>query len=148
VLFVIESATRRVHIVGVTTHPTGAWVIQQARNLLLDADGWIGQITFLIRDRDSTFTSGFDAVFTSIGVRIIKTPPRAPVANCYAERWVGTVRRECTDRLLIFNERHLRTVLSEYVQHYNGHRPHRALHQRPPDPRSEVISFEQARVTR
>ncbi|MEO3859544.1 integrase core domain-containing protein [Acrocarpospora sp. B8E8] len=148
VLFVIEVATRRVHLVGVTAHPSGAWVAQQARNLLLDADDWIGQMTFLLRDRDSKFVAGFDAVFASIGVKVVRTPARAPVANCYAERWVGTVRRECTDRMLIFNERHLRTVLTEYARHYNRHRPHRSLHQRPPEPRPEAISLEQARVTR
>ncbi|MEO3859548.1 integrase core domain-containing protein [Acrocarpospora sp. B8E8] len=148
VLFVIEVATRRVHLVGVTAHPTGTWMVQRARNLLLDADGWIGQMTFLLRDRDSKFVADFDTVFASIGIRVLQTPPRAPVANCYAERWVGTVRRECTDRMLIFNERHLRTVLTEYIQHYNRHRPHRSLHQRPPDPNPEVISFERARITR
>jgi putative transposase len=150
VLFVIELATRRVHLAGVTAHPTGAWVTQRARNLLLDADDWIGQITFLIRDRDSKFTAGFDGVFTSIGVRIVQTPPRTPVANCYAERWVGTVRRECTDRMLIFSERHLWTVLTAYVSHYNRHRPHRSLRQRPPDPRPNptVIDLAHARVAR
>ncbi|MFC6087618.1 integrase core domain-containing protein, partial [Sphaerisporangium aureirubrum] len=148
VLFMIELATRRVHIVGVTARPTGAWVTQQARNLLLDADGWIGPVKFLIRDRDSKFVAGFDAVFASIGVRTVRTPPGAPVANCYAERWVGTVRRECTDRMLIIGERRLRIVLARYVQHYNRHRPHRSLLQRPPDPGSEAINIEQARVIR
>ncbi|MBO3753011.1 integrase core domain-containing protein [Streptosporangiaceae bacterium NEAU-GS5] len=148
VLFVIELATRRVHLVGLTAHPTGAWVTQRARTLLMNTESWIDQIKFLIRDRDSKFVAGFDAVFTAIGVQIIKTPPWAPVANCYAERWVGTVRRECTDRMLIFSEHHLRKVLAEYIQHYNAHRPHRSLGQRPPDPRCEVVDLEQTRVTR
>jgi len=87
VLFVIELATRRVHLAGVTGHPTEAWVVQRARNLLFDAEDWIGQIKFLIRDNDSKFTAAFDAVFASLGVRIVQTPPQAPIANCYAERW-------------------------------------------------------------
>ncbi|MBO3752424.1 integrase core domain-containing protein [Streptosporangiaceae bacterium NEAU-GS5] len=148
VLFVIELPTRRVHLVGVTAHPTGAWVTQRARTLLLEAEGWIDQIEFLIRDRDSKFVAGFDAVFASASVRIIWTSARAPVADCYAERCVGTVRGECTDRMLIFNERQLRKVLAEYIRHYNSHRPHRSLSQRPPDPRSAVVDFEQANVTR
>ncbi|MBO3747538.1 transposase [Streptosporangiaceae bacterium NEAU-GS5] len=94
------------------------------------------------------FVAGFDAVFASLGVQIIATPPRAPVANCYAERWVGTVRRECTDRMLIFSERQLRKVLSEYIRHYNAHRPHRSLGQRPPDPRPVVVDIEQTRIAR
>ncbi|MBO3752965.1 transposase [Streptosporangiaceae bacterium NEAU-GS5] len=114
----------------------------------MDAESWIEQIRFLIRDRDSKFVAGFDAVFTSIGVQIVTTPPRAPVANCFAERWVGSVRRECTDRMPIFSERHLQKVLAEYIRHYNGHRPHRSLGQRPPDPRCEVVNLEQTRVTR
>ena len=123
VLFVIELATRRFHLLGVTANPTGAWITQRARILLMDATDWIEQIKFLIRDRDSKFVAGFDAVFTSIGVRIIRTPARAPVANCYAERWVSTLRRECTDRMLIFSERQLRKVLAEYIQHYNSPSP-------------------------
>ncbi|MBO3752419.1 integrase core domain-containing protein [Streptosporangiaceae bacterium NEAU-GS5] len=110
-------------LVGVTANPTGAWVTQRARILLMDAESWIDQIRFLIRDRDSKFVAAFDAVFTSIGVQIIRTPARAPVANCYAERWVGTVRRECTDRMLIFSERHLQKVLSEYIRHCNSQSP-------------------------
>jgi putative transposase len=132
VLFFIEHGTRRVLLAGVTAHPTGEWVSQQARNLLMNVEGRAVGWKFLIRDRDTKFTAGFDAVFTAIGVRIIRTPVQAPRANAIAERWVGSARRECLDRMLIAGERHLRLVLAEYADHYNGHRPHRTLHQNPP----------------
>ena len=132
VLFFIEHGTRRVHLAGITAHPTGAWVTQQARNLLMNLEGHADGLKFLIRDRDAKFTAAFDAVFTAIGVRIIKTPVQAPRANAIAERWIASARRECLDRMLITGERHLRLVLGEYAGHYNGHRPHRTLHQNPP----------------
>jgi len=136
VLFFIEHGTRRVHLAGITTHPTGAWVTQQARNLLMNLDDHADGLKFLIRDRDAKFTAAFDAVFTAAGVRIIKTPVQAPRANAIAERWIGSARRECLDRMLLTGERHLRLVLGEYADHYNGHRPHRTLKQNPPGGRS------------
>jgi putative transposase len=132
VLFFIELATRRVRIAGITTNPGGGWVTQQARNLLmqLDDEGICPQ--FVVRDRDSKFTREFDEVFRSEGIHLIKAPVRAPKARAHAERWVGSARRECLDRLLIFGRRHLAAVLREYTAHYNEHRPHRSLAQRPP----------------
>ena len=131
-LFFIEHGTRRVHLAGITAHPTGEWVAQQARNLLMNLETQADGLKFLIRDRDAKFTAAFDAVFTAVGVRIIKTPVQAPCANAIAERWVASARRECLDRMLITGERYLRLVLGEYADHYNQHRPHRALRQDPP----------------
>jgi transposase InsO family protein len=98
----------------------------------MDLDDRLAGFTFLIRDRDSRFTGVFNAVFASEGIRILRTPVRAPRANAIAERWIGTVRREVLDRMLIVTRRHLETVLAEYVTHFNDHRPHRALHQAAP----------------
>jgi transposase InsO family protein len=127
VLFVIELSTREVHILGVTNHPTGAYVTQLARNLMSDLEDRTRSIKFLIRDRDTKFTASFDEVFVSEGIRVIKTPVRSPRANAYAERWVRTVRTECLDWVLILGRRHLDGILRQYVRHYNQQRPHRGI---------------------
>jgi transposase InsO family protein len=127
VLFFIELDTRRVHLAGATTRPTGAWVTQQARNLSMALGEQLRGRRFLIRDRDTKFTAAFDEVFHSEGLRTIRTPIRAPQANAYAERFVGTIRRDCLDWTLIRGRRHLAAVLDTYVEHYNTHRPHRGL---------------------
>jgi putative transposase len=149
VLFAIEVATRRVHILGVTANPTGMWVTQQARNLLMQVGEDVAGFRFLVRDRDAKFTAAFDAVFAAEGIEVLRTPVRAPRANAYAERWVGTVRRELLDRMLIFGGRQLRLVLAEYVDHYNLHRPHRGLGQAPPlGPGEPAVVVPAGRVVR
>jgi putative transposase len=140
VLFVIELHRRRVHLAGITAHPTGAWVAQAARNLLMDLDDHAHRFRFLIRDRDAKFTVAFDAVFAVAGIEIVKIPPRAPKANAYAERWVQTVRSECLDWTLIFGSRHLEGVLTEYVEHYNTARPHRGVNLQTPAPATQPLA--------
>jgi putative transposase len=133
VLLVIEVATRRVHLLGATTNPTGQWLAPQARNLMLELAERAARFRFLIRDRDATYTAIFDAVFHADGVQVLLTPPQEPRANAVAERWVRTVRRECLDRILIYNTPHLLAVLPAYLAHYNQHRPHQRRGHRPPD---------------
>jgi putative transposase len=132
VLFFIELRARRVHLAGCTANPTGAWVTQQARQFAWRLQEQPSRFRFLIRDRDAKFTRRFDAVFTSEGIEIVKAPVRAPKANAFAERFVGTARRECLDWLLILNRRHLEHVLHVFVGHDNAHRPHRSLDLTPP----------------
>jgi transposase InsO family protein len=133
VLFFIELGSRRVHITGCTANPTGDWVTQQARQFCWVLQEQPSRFRFLIRDRDAKFTRSFDAVFASEDIQIVKTPVRAPKANAFAERFVGTVRRECLDWLLIVNRRHLERVLRVFAEHYNSHRPHRSLELTPPE---------------
>jgi len=132
VLFFIELASSRVHLAGVTATPDSAWVSQQARNLIMRLDDEGVRVRFVIRDRDSKFTRDFDEVFRSEGISVIKAPVQAPRARAHAERWVGSVRRECLDRLLIVGRRHLESVVRVYALHYNTDRPHRSLDQQPP----------------
>lgn len=134
IFFFIEISTRRVFFAGCTAHPDEAWVTQQARNLSWHLGDLHQRPEILIRDRDSKFTAMFDEVLRSEGVVAVRTPPRAPRANAYAERWVQSARRECLDRMLIFGERHLRLVMGEYIDHYNRARPHRGLGLDIPDP--------------
>ena len=140
VLVFLSIGSRRVEYLACTPNPDTAWMLQQARNLLMDLDDGEGQRRFLLHDRDSKFSAAFDAVFASEGVRIIRTPKRAPNANAHVERWVGSVRRECLDRLLIVGRRQLEHVLRVYVRHYNCGRPHRALDLQPPDPTAAVAT--------
>ncbi len=136
VLFFLELGTRRVHLAGCSANPDGRWTTQQARQLAWSLTERPTPIRFLIHDRDSKFSRAFDDVFRSEGVEIIRTPFRAPNANAFAERWVGTIRRDCLDWLLIASRRQLEHVLRVYVEHYNAHRPHRALALTPPSRRS------------
>jgi len=133
-LFVMEVGSRYVHILGITANPDGPWTVQQIRNLLMDLGDRTVGFWFLVRDRAGQFSASFDAVLADAGIQAVKIPPRSPRANAYAERFVLTARTEVTDRMLIFGERHLRTILAEYEGHYNGRRPHRSRHLRPPGP--------------
>ncbi|WP_326709994.1 MULTISPECIES: integrase core domain-containing protein [unclassified Streptomyces] len=131
-LVMLEHGSRRAHLLGVTANPTGPWTTQAARNFLMDTGMNIAGIEFLIRDRGGQVTDAFDAVcadVADVGLRVLKSPPQAPKANAHCERFIGTLRRELLDRALILNERHLRRTLTRYLEHYNGHRPHRALSQ-------------------
>ena len=132
VLFFIELGRRRIWIAGVTAHPRVSWVTQQARNLAADLLDAGLHLKFLVHDRDTKFTAGFDEVFESEGAKVIRTPVRSPDANAYAERFVRTVRTECLDHLLVVSASHLERILQRYATHYNGHRPHQGLSQEIP----------------
>ncbi|AHH98729.1 hypothetical protein KALB_5367 [Kutzneria albida DSM 43870] len=148
VLFVLEVATRSVHVLGTTTNPDGAWTTQQARNLVMDLGEWVGEVRFLVRDRAGQFAASFDAVLADVGIKAVTIPPRCPRANCFAERFVRTARSEVTDRMLVLSQRHLGAVLAEYVRHDNGRRPHRSRELRPPRPTYPVANFNSQRIRR
>jgi putative transposase len=147
-LFVMEVGSRYVHILGITANPDGPWTVQQIRNLLMDLGDRAADFRFLVRDRAGQFTASFDTVLTAAGIEAVKIPPRSPRANCYAERWVRTIRSECTDRMLIFSERHLRSVLAEYARHYNRRRPHRSRQLRPPRPDEPAADLSPEQIKR
>jgi putative transposase len=146
VMFVLEVSSRSVHLLGTTTNPDGRWTTQQIRNLVMDLGDRVTEFRFLVRDRAGQFAASFDAVLADVGIQVVRIPPRCPRANCFAERFVRTIRAELTDRMLIFNERHLRVMLVEYVRHYNGRRPHRARNLRPPQPTHPVADLSHERI--
>jgi putative transposase len=149
VLAVIEHATRRVRILGVTLHPTGEWTAQQARNLLMDLGEQTHRVKFMIRDRGSNFTAAFDAVLADAGIRTVPCNLQTPRMNAIVERWIGGCRRELLDRTLVWNQAHLRRILREYETHHNQHRPHRSLYSAAPlKPLPEPVDLEQYRVRR
>jgi putative transposase len=147
VLAVIEHATRRIRILGVTLHPSGEWTAQQARNLIMDLGEQAHQIKFMIRDRGSNFTAAFDMVLAEAGIRTVLCNVRTPRMNAIAERWIGGCRRELLDRTLIWNQSHLRQILRLYETHHNQHRPHRSLDGAAPlKPLPEPVDLEKYRV--
>ena len=147
-LFVMEVGSRYVHILGITANPDGPWTVQQIRNLLMDLGDRAAGFRFLVRDRAGQFTGSFDAVLADAGIEVVKIPPRSPRANAYAERFVLTARTEVTGRMLIFGQRHLRTILAEYETHYNGRRPHRSRQLLPPRPDHPVADLAKERIKR
>jgi putative transposase len=147
-LFVIEVGSRYVHILGATANPDGPWTTQQIRNLLMDLGDRAAGFRFLVCDRAGQFATSFDAVLADAGIQVVRIPPRCPRANAYAERFVLTTRTEVTDRMLIFGQRHLRTILAEYETHYNGRRPHRSRQLCPPRPDYPVADLSQKRIKR
>jgi transposase InsO family protein len=148
VFFVLEVASRCVHLLGMTPNPDGQWTTQQVRNLVMDLGDRVTQFQVLTRDRAGQCTASFDAVLANVGIRVVRILPRCPRANCFAERFVHTVTAELTDRMLICNQRHLRVVLAEYVRHYNSRRPHRGRDLRPPRPTHPVADLSHKRITR
>jgi transposase InsO family protein len=146
-LFVIEVGGRYVHILEITANPDSPWTVQQIRNLLMDLGDRAADFRFLVRDRAGQFTEAFDAALADAGIEVVKIPPRSPRANAYAERFVLTARTEVTDRMLIFGQRHLRSILAQYAAHYNGRRPHRGRQLHPPRPDHPVADLSQERIS-
>ena len=148
-LAVIDHATRRIRILGLTLHPTGEWTAQPARNLIMDLGDQAGRVKFMIRNRGSNFTTAFDAVLADAGIRTVLCNIQTPRMNAIIERWIGGCRRELLDRTLIWNHAHLRQVLRQYETHHNWHRPHRSLHGAAPlKPLSEPVDLDLYRIRR
>jgi putative transposase len=147
VFFVLEVASRSVHLLGATANPDGPWTTGQIRSLVMDLGDRVTEFQFLVRDRAGQFTASFDAVLADVGIQVVRIPPRCPRANCFAERFVRTLRAEVTNRMLIFSRRHLRVVLAEYVRHCNG-RPHRARDLRPPQPTHPAADLSHKHIKR
>ncbi len=147
VLFFIKVQTREVFYAGVTANPTGAWTTQAARNLFMGHGERLDGARGLVRDRGSQFVDAFDEVFRTEGFKILRTPVRTPVANAFAERWIGSIRREVLDRTIIWNRRQLERLVGDYIEHYNQHRPHQSLSQRPPTPAHEPPKAAPATIT-
>ncbi len=147
-LFVMEAGSRYVHIPGITTNPDGPWTTQQIRNLLIDLGDRAAGFRLLVRDRAGQLTVAFDAVLADAGIEAVKIPPRSPKVNAYSERFVLTARTEVTDRVLIFGQRHPRTILTQYAAHYNGRRSHRSLLLHPPRPDHPPADLSRERVRR
>jgi len=149
VLALIEHATRRIRILGVTLHPTGQWTAQQACNLLMDLGEQAHRVKFMIRDRGSNFTAAFDGVLADAGIRTVLCNIRTPRMNAIAERWIRGCRRELLDRTVIWNQAHLRRILSDYETHHNQHRPHRSLSGAAPlKPLPEPVDLDRYRIRR
>ena len=149
VLAVIEHANRRIRIIGITSHPTGDWTAQQARNLIMDLGEHAHWVKFMIRDRGSNFTAAFNAVLADAGIRTVLCNVRTPRMNAIAERWIGGCRRELLDRTLVWNQAHLRRILHAYEIHHNQHRPHRSLNAAAPlKPLPEPVDLDRYRVRR
>ncbi|ATY13503.1 integrase [Amycolatopsis sp. AA4] len=148
VFFVLEVGSRYVHVLGTTTNPDGRWTTQQIRNLVVALGDRVDEFRFLVRDRAGQFAASFETVLADVGIETVRIPARCPRANGYAERFVLTARTELTDRMLILNERHLQAVLTEYVRHYNGRRPHRSRKLRPPRPTHPVADLNSQRIKR
>ena len=136
------------HILGVTARPTAAWATQQARQLLWQLGDRTADFTHLIRDRHAKFTAAFDAVFAGEGITVTKIPPRSPNRNPHAERFIRSVREECTNRVLIFDKGHAEKILQEYAHHFNTHRPHQAGNQLAPLDDPNIIPLPTARIER
>ena len=148
-LLCIDITTREVLYGAITTNPTGAWTTQAARNLFLRHPQRLTHARALLRDRASQFTGDFDEIFRTEGLKILKTPVRVPVANAFAERWIGTLRRELLDRTIIWNQHQLEHLVTDYIDHYNAHQPHRSLDHRPPAPhRPPNANAQQLRIIR